>query len=88
MRIPATSVEYVKVPVTASVALSSLPVEMAVITGTADPAEGDWQSASWDNGYARLLVGPLTADTSYTVWVRVTSTPEIPVMQAGSLSAY
>lgn len=88
MRIPATSVEYVKVPVTADVDLSGLPVEMAVITGGEDPAEDDWQTAAWDNGYARLLVGPLIADTSYVVWVRVTSTPEIPVMQAGSLSAY
>lgn len=88
MRRPATSVEYVKVLVTADVVLSSLAVEMAVITGTADPAPADWQTASWSGSYARLLVGPLVAGTSYTVWVRVTSTPEVPVMESGLLYAY
>jgi hypothetical protein len=79
VRIPATSVEYIHVPVTANVTLASLPVEVAVITGAANPVEDDWQTAAWDGDDAVLLVGPLVAGTSYRVWVRVTSTPEVPV---------
>jgi hypothetical protein len=87
MRMPATSVEYIRALVTADVDVSALPVEMAVTAGSLTPSEDDWESAAWDGLDARLLVGPLTIGT-YMVWVRVTSTPEIPVMRAGQLIAY
>jgi hypothetical protein len=53
----------------------------------------DWKTAAWSGGSAILLVGPgtavpLTVGVSYSVWVRVTSSPEIPVMRAGSLYAF
>jgi hypothetical protein len=88
MRRPASSVEYVSAPVTSDVDLSALPVEMAVSAGPLNPVEEDWQAAEWDGSDARLLVGPLEAGTMYSVWVRVTSSPEVPVIYSGPLHAF
>jgi hypothetical protein len=93
VQIPASSTEYVRVPVTGPVSLPGLVVEVAVITSAADPVTADWKSAAWSGGSAILLVGPgsavpLTVGVSYSVWVRVTSSPEIPVMRSGSLYAF
>ena len=98
--IAASSVEYVRVPVSASEAGSTVDptadtVQMAFISGASAPASGDWKTASWetdatttpDTYYARCLVGSaitLTAGT-YTVWVKVTDSPETPVKRAGLL---
>lgn len=72
-------------------------IDMAFTTGAA-PAGGDWKTASWETDssttpttyYARLAVGPggsitLIAGTFYTVWVRVTDNPEIPIIRAPGL---
>jgi hypothetical protein len=72
------------------------PVAMAFTLG-ADPVSGDWQDASWTTDStgtrpvyrARCLVGPggtvlLTAGL-YTVWVRITDSPEVPVLSSGYL---
>lgn len=64
------------------------------ISGT--PALADWVSGSWDtyDNYnypfvAKCLVGPggtttLTAGT-YVIWLKITDSPEIPVLIAGQL---
>lgn len=98
--IAASSVEYVRVPVSATASGSAVDptadtVQMAFLATAAAPASGDWKTASWetdatttpDTYYARCLVGSavtLTAGT-YTVWVKVTDSPETPVKRAGLL---
>ncbi|MEU5043161.1 hypothetical protein [Streptomyces griseorubiginosus] len=73
-------------------------VEFAFTAVTAKPTTGDWKTGSWDgtqprppgNAYiAHCLVGPggtveLPAGT-YTMWIRITDNPEIPVIPFGRL---
>jgi hypothetical protein len=93
--ISSESLEYVKVWVDAkrsgvSFDPTSDVVEMAFTTGS-DIDEADWQNSSWETigrkYYARCLVGPGGAieldDGLYQVWVRITDSPEIPVLTAG-----
>lgn len=98
--ISASSIEYVRVPVSATASGSAVDptadtVQMAFLATSAAPVSGDWKTASWetdatttpDTYYARCLVGSaitLTAGT-YTVWVKVTDSPETPVKRAGLL---
>jgi hypothetical protein len=87
--IPSVSREYLHVPVTG--ATGSQPVDLAVIDeGAEEPAEGDWMPADeWDGTTAKLLIGPggtlELEDGTYRVWVRVTATPEVPVIRSGLL---
>jgi hypothetical protein len=73
-------------------------VEFAFTAVSADPAPGDWKTGSWDgtqprapgNAYiAHCLVGPggtvQLAVGKYTMWVRVTDNPEVPVIPFGLL---
>jgi hypothetical protein len=94
--IPDISREYVYVPVRATgddaAQLTTLPVEMAFMTGSAEPDTGDWETAEWDDSAstptARILVGPtavVLAEGTYRVWVRVTGAVEAPVRSAGRL---
>ena len=88
--ISSASLESVMVPVTDvnGTVLSGLTVQMAFTTG--QPVGGDWKSATWTTltaptrYLATCLVGPggtvTLADGSYEVWVKVTTTPEIPVL--------
>ena len=77
---------------------TSLPVEMAFISGWGKPTVDDWNEASWawtntDLGYYAIqcLVGPenvgvvLSAGT-YNVWVQITGDPEEPVISTGNLT--
>lgn len=72
-------------------------VQMAFLTASTAPVAGDFKSASWetdattdpDTYYARCLVGTggavaLAAGT-YNVWVKVTDSPEVPVLHCGYL---
>ncbi|MFJ6215015.1 hypothetical protein ACIQGZ_17015 [Streptomyces sp. NPDC092296] len=100
--IPVSSREYVLVTVTAMVDGAPYDptadlVEFAFApVGAVDPDV--WRPASWDAGpvpgtstfTARCLVGP-GAPTElprgrYTVWLRVTDSPEVPVRNAGLLA--
>ena len=87
--IPSVSLEYLHVPVAG--ATGAQPVELAVIdSGVEEPAEDDWMPADeWDGTTAKLLIGPdgtlELEDGTYRVWVRVTATPEIPVIRSGLL---
>ena len=85
------SVEYVKVPVTAPDGsdLSTQAVSIAVIDATARPVTGDWKTGSWDGNTAKVLIGPGAlplAPGNYKVWVKVTDSPEVPVLVAGTIT--
>lgn len=86
LSIPSLSVEYVKVPVTGPTSLTSLTVQMAVVPQGQDPAGGDWKTAAWIGSSAAVLigtgstVGALTRGLTYGVWVKITSSPEVPVL--------
>lgn len=92
--IPASSTEYLHVPVTATpagVSLDGVPVQVAVVAHRANPDQGEWRTASWDDGSARLLIGPgtdtvLTAG-DYRVWIHIDPPgAEDVVRHAGILS--
>jgi hypothetical protein len=100
--ISSLSTQYILVPVRAqSMGLpfnpTGLTVQMAFIDGWTPPGSGDWQTASWAatttvNGayLAQCLVGPdgtiTLAIGTYQTWVKVTSSPEIPVISTGSVT--
>jgi hypothetical protein len=71
---------------------TSLPVSMAVMLYGVEPAAGDFKTAAWltEGGryYAVILIGqtgtgigPL-AEGIYKSWVKVTDTPEVPVLES------
>ena len=72
-------------------------VQMAFISGGAEPAGGDWKTAvaetdgttNPDTHLARCLVGPggtaTLADGTYDVWVKIADSPETPVKKSGVL---
>jgi hypothetical protein len=91
--LPSQSIEYLRVPVTASVTLDTQPVEMALTprSGTSPTAPVSWETATWTGlpgttRTARLLIGPLTPGT-YDCWVKVDAGDEIPVRVAGLVTA-
>jgi hypothetical protein len=97
--ISSLSTVYVQVPVAAVV--NGQPynptgdtVQMAFPAGSANPAT--WYSAAWTAGpgtgsyLAQCLVGPGSggvdlATGTYGIWVQITATPEIPVIDCGVL---
>jgi hypothetical protein len=91
--IPATSTEYLHVPVTLPVGVdsTSTPVRIAVVAHRADPADSEWRDAEWAGTDARILVGPasslpLTAG-DYRVWINLDPPgAENVVRKAGILS--
>lgn len=72
-------------------------VQMAFLASAGPPAGGDWKTASWDTDsstypptyYAQCLVGPAGTVTLaagvWSVWVKVTDSPEVPVKRAGQI---
>jgi len=93
MVIPATSTEYLHIPVTAPIGvdLSTAPVRIAVVAHRADPADTEWHTADWDTGTARILIGPGTDLTlnpgDYRVWINIDPAgSEDIVRKAGILS--
>lgn len=80
------STEYVKIPILDGPAnLATLTVQMAIVAVGQDPVGGDWKAASWIGSSASVLIGPattlpLTKGVKYGVWVKITSSPEIPVL--------
>ncbi|MFD9949713.1 hypothetical protein ACFWYW_55495 [Nonomuraea sp. NPDC059023] len=80
------SVEYVKVPISGPPNLTSLVVVMAVRPEGQDPESGDWETAAWIGTSASVLIGTgsdigaLTKGAQYGIWVKITSSPEVPVL--------
>jgi hypothetical protein len=92
--IPASSTEYLHVPVTAPAGtdLTGAPVKIAVVAHADNPGETEWKTAEWVDGVARLLIGPdggalELAAGSYRVWIAV-DPPGVEniTRQAGQLS--
>ncbi|MEU1497276.1 hypothetical protein [Streptomyces sp. NPDC005732] len=77
MLIPASSTEYLHVPVTAppGVDVTGAPVRIAVVAHRTNPADDEWQDAAWAEGAARILIGPDSslplAPGDYRVWINV-----------------
>lgn len=78
MLIPASSTEYLHIPVIApeGVDLTGVPVKIAVlpVTNRANPVTADWKTAEWaPASTARILIGPGGAQTltagDYRVWI-------------------
>lgn len=73
---------------------------MAFIAPDTAPGPSDWNPAIWETigtvpwatYYVLCLVGPggsfVPTQTVYSVWVRVTDTPEIPGELVGTLTVY
>lgn len=66
-----------------------------------EPASGDWGTGSWETdggiNYALINVGPSgtvtwpasgTFPRFYQVWMKVTATPEVPVLLVGELEVF
>lgn len=92
LKIPALSTEYIHAPITGPTNLTSFAVEMAILPVGQDPISGDWKTAQWAGTDAIVLVGPsaaipLTKGVQYEVWVRITASPEIPVLRPGFIHA-
>lgn len=73
-------------------------VVMAFLAGAGPPDSGDWKAASWDTDatttpptyWAQCLIGPVggtitLAAGTWSVWVKVTDSPEVPVRRAGQI---
>jgi hypothetical protein len=91
--IPASSTEYLHVPVTlpAGIDTGSTPVRIAVVAHRADPADSEWRDADWVDGAARILIGPDStlglAAGDYRVWINLDPPGvENVVRKAGILS--
>jgi hypothetical protein len=75
--IPASSTEYLHIPVTApaGIDLTGAPVQIAVVAHSANPTDDEWHTASWDTGVARILIGPGTDLTltagDHKVWINL-----------------
>ncbi len=79
---------------TVEIALPAIGVDPTDGDDQSDPViESDWTSGGWDTVddefFARILVGP-DGDIElgvgdYDIYVRITDTPEIPVIRAGVL---
>jgi hypothetical protein len=99
LKIVHTTVEYLKIPLTAwSGDVSdptTLPVEIAVTTGAA-PAEDDWVTAAWvteDSVVKARVLWPTAMPaaaphTTYMSWLRITATPEAPELRCGAIQTY
>lgn len=88
------STENIHAPVTATVSLSAQPVAIAI--GRNSDGTYTWLTAAWtgDVGTTRTAVTStpvvFTAanypNQSYPIYVKVTDTPEVPVMKAGEIT--
>lgn len=78
MLIPASSTEYMRIPVTgpSGVDLTAMPVEIAVVAHSDNPGGAEWKTAAWASATeARILIGPNSALVlvrgTYQVWIHV-----------------
>lgn len=90
LRIPSTSVQYVQMRVDTTANPTGNAVSMAIKPRGTEPEAVDYKSATWAAGTpykAQVRIGTGTdigalVEGVYQVWVKVTATPEIPVMQS------
>lgn len=79
---------------------TGLVVEWAIVATGATPTSGDWVTGSWETidtvtpvlYLARTMVGddttdfPLTQNTVYDAWMRITDSPERPARLVGQIT--
>jgi hypothetical protein len=96
IQLPATTVEYIRIPVSATVAAgavnpTNLTLEAQLVEGNGPPLDGQWDSASWETisgvHYARVLVSGLERGHRYRVFIRISDNPEQTVHLAGAVEA-
>lgn len=99
-RISVLSTEYVRIPVTASkLGVPYDPtgdtVMMAFTLEGSGDGPTDFVTASWETAagqfFALCLVGPAATQLpvgAYTAWVKITDSPEIPVLPSSSIVIY
>lgn len=72
-------------------------VQFAFINGPSNPQSGDWVNGSWASVNApytaQILIGPdnggqALAVGSYTIWVKVITSPQVPVFPVGTLRIF
>ncbi|MBP1241728.1 hypothetical protein ABID92_000444 [Frigoribacterium sp. PvP120] len=80
--LPRESIEIVLVPVHVDGTLVTAGVEVTTTTGDQRPT--DWRPADLTDDRTGILVTGLPVGV-HTVWVRVTSVPEVPVLQSGQI---
>jgi hypothetical protein len=93
--IPASSTEYLSVPVTAQPAgvdLTGTPPRFAFLPETrrGNPTAADWLTGEWDDDTARILVGPDATATltrgTWHVWIEIDPpNDELVIRRAGEL---
>lgn len=81
------TIEYLFADVTVDGAAPDDSLDVAIALPAEGEAPADWITAVWDAGRARILVGTggdiVLAAGRYDLWVKVTSSPEIPARKAG-----
>lgn len=95
-----TSLEYLRVPVTAyvnGVAIDPTndPVYFAFMPPGSTPVTGDFVAGGWETWadgthYARALVGPgggkVLTPGAYRIWIKITDSPEVPIRDIDALT--
>lgn len=80
----AQTIEYIRNQVTSEADLTSLPVDIAIVSTGDTPLPGDWMVAGWDpNNVTKFLYQGNFGPGLYDYWVRITATPEIPIRSTG-----
>lgn len=92
IRIPRGSIEYVKTPVTADVSLTMT----VAISIRANGAAHTWLAAEWTGTAGTTRTARTTTEVTfstanyplntYTVYVKLTDTPEAPIIEAGKIT--
>jgi hypothetical protein len=78
---PRETVEFQPVEVTVDGVAVTDDVELAILAGATRPAELDWEAPTVLGAAIGVMVnGPVLGPGTYTVWARVTSYPEVPVI--------
>jgi len=97
IEIAETSREFIRVAASAKATIDGAPIDLteapklAFLIGSDNPDDADWHDATWDDGYARLMLGPDDAGLgvgNYWVWITFAAGAEQPVERAGRLRVF
>jgi hypothetical protein len=93
------SVEHFRVPVAEIIAgqpadVSALPLRVAIMRGSANPASGDWVTGGWETDtstsparYWALVAanGPNLGPGTFTIWLEITGSGDVVKRDVGQL---
>jgi hypothetical protein len=97
IEIAETSQEYIRVAASATAGIDGSPIDVATapklafLIGSDNPDDDEWHTAEWDDGFARIMLGPdevPLAVGTYWVWISFTAGAERPVERAGQLRVF